>query len=222
MTGAIIAFTRGAISLAIATGARMSAPFAVTPCASIVPSGSSTVLILPGIHSRNSIQLIRSSSRVLGAGGSAANAPTGAREANRKQTDENALPAARTLLFALRLDLAIHRSHADPENAGGFLAGTSAVVQRRFDVTAFLLLDEFIERLADRHRGNRLLGFFTGGSSNDLGRQIARQDDFFLTQGAGPLDRVFELANVAGIIVVAKNIDRLRIDFLRLTTRDRG
>jgi hypothetical protein len=50
ITGAIIAFTRGAISFATATGARISAPFAVTPWGSIVPSGSKTVLILPGTH----------------------------------------------------------------------------------------------------------------------------------------------------------------------------
>src|SRR4051812_906278 len=120
MTGAIIAFTRGAISFAMATGARMSAPFAVTPCGSIVPIGRSTVLILPGTHSRNSIQLIRSISRVLGAGGSAAKAATGMRQASRKPTETIGLRAARTLLFALRLDLAIHRGHADTENARGF------------------------------------------------------------------------------------------------------
>src|SRR5438270_12789466 len=136
----------------------MSAPFAVTPCASIVPRGRSTVLILPGIHSRNSIQLIRSSSRVLGPGGSAANAANGMTEARRKQTEMIGLPAARTLLFALRLDLAIHRGHADAEDAGVFLERASAMVQRRFDVTAFLLLDKFAERLADVPLGHCMIG----------------------------------------------------------------
>src|SRR3954467_7339012 len=101
MTGAIIAFTRGAMSFAIATGARMSAPFAVTPWGSIVPRGRRTVLILPGTHSRNSIQLIRSISRVLGPAGSAAKAADWMRKASRQQAKQIGLPAARTLLFAL-------------------------------------------------------------------------------------------------------------------------
>jgi hypothetical protein len=66
ITGAIMALTRAAIARAIATGAKMSAPFAVTPWGSIVPSGSKTVLIFAGTQSRNSIQLMRSSSRVVG------------------------------------------------------------------------------------------------------------------------------------------------------------
>src|SRR5262245_19892424 len=72
ITGATNAFTRGAISRAIATGARMSAPFAVTPCGSSVPRGRSTVWTRPGTHSWNSIQFRRSSSRVRGGAGSAA------------------------------------------------------------------------------------------------------------------------------------------------------
>src|SRR4051794_35359583 len=67
-TGAIIAFTRSAMARAIATGAMISVPLAVAPCASIVPNGRSTVWILSGTHSRNSIQLIRSISRVVGTG----------------------------------------------------------------------------------------------------------------------------------------------------------
>src|SRR5690349_837472 len=51
---------------AIATGAMMSVPLAVAPWASSVPSGRSTVRIFSGTHSRNSIQLIRSISRVMG------------------------------------------------------------------------------------------------------------------------------------------------------------
>ncbi len=51
---------------AIASGAMMSAPFAVTPCGSRVPSGTRTVSICSGTISRNSIQLMRSSSRVDG------------------------------------------------------------------------------------------------------------------------------------------------------------
>src|ERR1700682_154523 len=61
-----MAFTCDAISFAITTGTRMSVPLAVTPCASSVPSGSSTVLIFAGTHSQNSIQLMRSISRVVG------------------------------------------------------------------------------------------------------------------------------------------------------------
>src|SRR6186713_779064 len=52
----------------------MSAPFAVTPCASMVPRGSRTVSMVAGTTSRNSIQLIFARSRVVGvaAGGTAA------------------------------------------------------------------------------------------------------------------------------------------------------
>src|SRR6267143_1981095 len=89
MTGAIMAFNRGAISLAMATGARMSAPFAVTPWGSIVPSGRRTVLIFPGTHSRNSIQLMRSISRMLGDGCSAAETLTARRQPREKQKRAN-------------------------------------------------------------------------------------------------------------------------------------
>ena len=61
--GAIIAFSRGASSRAIASGAVMSAPLFATPCGSSVPVGNSTVRIFDGTSSRNSIQLIRAMSR---------------------------------------------------------------------------------------------------------------------------------------------------------------
>src|SRR4029453_14968903 len=57
IAGAINALTRGAISRAMATGARMSVPLGATPCGSSVPSGSKTVRIFAGTNSRNSIQL---------------------------------------------------------------------------------------------------------------------------------------------------------------------
>src|SRR5437667_12329187 len=85
MTGAIMAFNLGAISLAMATGAIISAPFAVTPCGSMVPSGKRTVLIFPGTHSRNSIQLMRSISRVLGADGSAAETVAATRQPRKRE-----------------------------------------------------------------------------------------------------------------------------------------
>src|SRR5215203_4653396 len=62
--GAIIAFVRRAIVRAIAVGAVLSAPLFTTPCGSSVPVGSRTVVILDGTVSLNSIQLIRSISRV--------------------------------------------------------------------------------------------------------------------------------------------------------------
>jgi hypothetical protein len=63
-TGAIIALTEGAILRAIAIGAVLSAPLFATPCGSSVPVGSSTVWTFAGTVSRNSIQLIRSISRL--------------------------------------------------------------------------------------------------------------------------------------------------------------
>src|SRR5947209_11166893 len=59
-----MALTRGAIALAIATGAVMSAPLLMTPCGSSVPVGKRTVCTFDGTASLNSIQLMRSSSRV--------------------------------------------------------------------------------------------------------------------------------------------------------------
>src|SRR4026208_600750 len=142
MAGAIIAFKRGAISLAMATGARISAPFAVTPWGSNVPRGNRTVCIFPGTHSRNSIQLMRSISRVLGACASAAIAPVLTRQWT-KQSNANGdfLRAFKTtsirqdhfttslschvenrggvkrqgtrLLFALGFHFPIKRSHTD-------------------------------------------------------------------------------------------------------------
>jgi hypothetical protein len=50
--------------LAIAVGAVLSAPLLMTPCGSSVPVESSTVFIFDGTTSLNSIQLIRSISRV--------------------------------------------------------------------------------------------------------------------------------------------------------------
>src|SRR5688500_2127289 len=61
------AFRRGAMAFAMATGARMSAPFAVTPCGSSVPSGNSTVCTFDGTAALNSIQLMRAMSRSTGA-----------------------------------------------------------------------------------------------------------------------------------------------------------
>src|SRR5438270_787367 len=59
-----MALTRGAIALAIATGAVMSAPLLMTPCGSSVPVGKRTVCTFDGTASLNSIQLMRSISRV--------------------------------------------------------------------------------------------------------------------------------------------------------------
>ena len=85
MTGAISALVRDAMARAIATGAMMSAPLAVTPCGSSVPSGTSTVSTRFGTTSRNSIQLMRSSSRVVGACAAAALAE----QHQRRQRDDD-------------------------------------------------------------------------------------------------------------------------------------
>src|ERR1700739_3194666 len=98
----------------------MSVPFAVTPCGSIVPSGNSTVSIFSGTHSRNSIQLIRSISRVVG--------PPLFRE------DFIGLMRCRGLLLFLRLYLSIKRGHADADHVGRLLSRTIAVRERSFDV----------------------------------------------------------------------------------------
>jgi len=101
-TGAIHPLTRDAIARAIATGARISAPLAVTPCGSIVPSGSKTVLIFAGTHSRNSIQLMRSISHVLGsdAGGiSAATAFIDMTKVPPGRDDDASSKAAHFLFF---------------------------------------------------------------------------------------------------------------------------
>src|SRR5919197_5589300 len=63
-TGANMALTGGAMARAIARGAVMSAPLLMTPCGSSVPVGKSTVCTFDGTASLNSIQLMRSISRV--------------------------------------------------------------------------------------------------------------------------------------------------------------
>ena len=57
---------------------------------------------------------------------------------------------------------------------------------------------------------DRLLGFFALRGRDNLRRQIGRQDQVFVAQGASALDRVLQFAHIAGVIVVAKNVDRLR------------
>src|ERR1043166_4342632 len=76
--GAIIAFVRRAMVFAIANGAVLSAPLLMTPCGSRVPVGRRTVVIFDGTTSLNSIQLIRSISRVETTSDWAAIAPTDA------------------------------------------------------------------------------------------------------------------------------------------------
>lgn len=89
------------------------------------------------------------------------------------------------------------------------------MIQRRFDVSALLLLDEFIQRLAYRHRCQRLLRLLTLSHGDDLRWQIARQNHVFVAQRTRTLNRVLQLTHIAGIVVVAKNIDRLGVDLFR-------
>src|SRR5438477_4067020 len=105
------------------------------------------------------------------------------------------------LLLALRLYFPIKRRHANAQHARRLFAGTTALIERRLDVAALLLLDEFIERLTHRHRRYGLLGFLALRRSHDLRRKIARQNQIFLAQGATALDRVLQLAHVARVIV---------------------
>src|SRR5438105_13739867 len=58
------ALSRSGMWRAIAMGAVLSAPLFLTPCGSSVPVGRSTVVMRDGTTSRNSIQLMRSISRV--------------------------------------------------------------------------------------------------------------------------------------------------------------
>ena len=83
------------------------------------------------------------------------------------------------------------------------------------------MLDKFVERLADRHRSDGLLVLFALCRGDDLRRQIARQDQLLFAQRAGALDRILQFAHVSGIIVMAKNIDRFRIDLLRFAAGHR-
>ncbi len=108
------------------------------------------------------------------------------------------------------------RRHADAQHTGGFLPRPAAVREGSVDVAALLLLDEFIQALTNRHRRNCLLRFFSLCGADNLRRQIARQDQIFIAQGAGTLDRVFQLAHVTGVVVMTKAFNCLRIDFFRL------
>src|SRR5712692_3929000 len=80
---------------------------------------------------------------------------------------ETAVP--RNLLSALGFYFAIERGHADVQQPGGFLTRAFAMRQCRFDVAALLLLNEFIETLSNRHRGQRLIGFFALRLAHDVG-----------------------------------------------------
>jgi len=90
--------------------------------------------------------------------------------------------------------------------------------QSRFDYSALLLLNKFIESLSNRHRRHRLLRLPALRLAHNVRRQIARQNQIVLAQSAGAFDRILQLANIARIIVVTQNLDRLGIDFLGFTT----
>src|SRR5437773_9800731 len=96
------------------------------------------------------------------------------------------------------------------------------MVQSGVDISAFLLLDEFVECLADRHRSARLLGFVALRGCDNLWRQISRQYLVFVAQSASALDRVFEFAHISRVIIATENIDSLRIHLLRFITARAG
>src|SRR5256714_12167766 len=124
-TGAINALTRGAIWRAIATGAVMSAPLLMTPCGSKVPVGSKTVVIFDGTTSLNSIQLMRSISRVetmsLWAGGVDADFFKVCAVATRALAAANRSTIADTeiLIFFLRFDLDCRTARRRVARTGG-------------------------------------------------------------------------------------------------------
>src|ERR1044071_5056246 len=123
----------------------------------------------------------------------------------------------KSLLFALRFHFPIERGHADAEHARGLFARTTAMVQSGVDISAFLLLDEFVQGLANWHRSDGLLGFLTLCGCDNLWRQISRQNFIFVAQCARTLYRVLKLAHVSRVIVVTENIDSLRINLLRFS-----
>ena len=89
--------------------------------------------------------------------------------------------------------------------------------QSGVDISAFLLLDKFIEGLTDGHCGDRVFRLFALRWRHNLRGQIGRENHVFIAQGTSAFDGILELPHIAGIIVVAKNIDRLGVDFLRLS-----
>src|SRR6202030_3270934 len=93
---------------------------------------------------------------------------------------ERATP--RSSLFVLRFDLAVKRGHADAEHARRLLARTTAMRQSRFDYTALLLLNKFIESLSNRHCRHCLLCLPALRLTHDVRRQIARQNQIVLAQ----------------------------------------
>src|SRR4029077_18168176 len=112
----------------------------------------------------------------------------------------------------------IERGHADAEHARGLFARTTAMVQSGVDISAFLLLDEFVECLANWDRSDGLLGFLALRGCNNLWRQISRQNLVFVAQCASALNRVLKFAHVSRVRVVTENIDSLRINLLRFST----
>src|SRR3954463_1015710 len=91
------------------------------------------------------------------------------------------------------------------------------MIESSVDIGAFLLLNKFIKRLANRDCGSCLLIFLAARSGDNLWREIARHDLSFITQCTGTLDSVLEFTDVSGVIVPAENLHRLGIDLHRFS-----
>src|SRR4029077_8877177 len=81
-----------------------------------------------------------------------------------------------------------------------------------FDNGTLLLLNKFVEGLPDWDGRQRVVALAAVRFTHDVRRQVARQNQIILAQGAGPLDRVLQLAHISWITVMTQNIDGLRVD----------
>jgi len=87
--------------------------------------------------------------------------------------------------------------------------------QGGLDIAALLLLNEIVQWLAHRHRGPYLLCLFTQrGWRRCSAANLPAESLAFSHKAQAALDRVLQLTHIAWIIVVAKDIDRFRIDLL--------
>src|SRR4051794_5056028 len=192
MCGATMALTSSAMARAMACGARLSAPLAVTPWPSSVPIVSRTASTRAGTSLPNSIQLISSRRRVDGFCACAADEASSTAARRRRIGDSLAKVVAQPAQRELGLhigDLAAQagrqrRVEIDPTQARA-LFERGAVERRRHRTRALVGAD--LARDQQKLLGAHARGGKTGRAQRLHPRRVEREPGLFVRLGDGAL-----------------------------------
>src|SRR5215471_19320717 len=126
--------------------------------------------------------------------------PQGGEARESAPSPQPSLVVAFARFVAFAFEGAVQRASIDPELLGGALLVAAALLQHQLDVTPFQLRQAGpvgddaaavgAARRRDRRRRSR--------AAAHLGRQVRRQHDVALRDGDRALDRILQLAHVAG------------------------